>query len=117
MVTSTRADLNPRIIARQWARISSDCSSGTLMKCQVPPLPVQSFNGTVTVITSPRQFPIRHPVRPRRLLAQAADLVFLIGFEIAFEPFDPAVALEGEDVGGEAVEEEAVVADDHRAAS
>src|SRR5205085_9140529 len=30
--------------------------------------------------------------------------------------FDMAVALEGEDVGGEAVEEEAVVADDHRAA-
>ena len=48
--------------------------------------------------------------------AEAAALVFLIGFEIAFEPFDVAVAFEGENVGGQPVEEEAVVADDHRAA-
>src|SRR5215216_6579650 len=48
--------------------------------------------------------------------AHAAALVFLVGFEIALEPFDVAVAFEREDVGGEAVEEEAVVADDHRAA-
>jgi hypothetical protein len=37
-------------------------------------------------------------------------------FEIAFEPFDMAVAFEGQDVGGQAIEEEAVVADDHGAA-
>src|SRR5881398_2864858 len=55
-------------------------------------------------------------MRPRRFLAQSPNLIFLIGSEIAFEPFDPAVALEREDVGGEAVQEEAVVADDHRAA-
>src|SRR5205085_7436681 len=47
---------------------------------------------------------------------EAADLVLLVSLEIALEPFDPAVALEREDVGREAVEEEAVVADDHRAA-
>src|SRR5215208_5857811 len=64
----------------------------------------------------PRQFAVRHAVRPRRFLAQPPDLVFLVGLEIALEPFDLGVALEGEDVGGEAVEEEAVVADDHRAA-
>src|SRR4051794_10377249 len=64
----------------------------------------------------PRQLPIRHPMRPVGFRAQAPELVRLIGFEIAFEPFDVAVALEGEDVGGEAVEEEAVVADHHRAA-
>ena len=49
------------------------------------------------------------------LRAKTAPLVFLIGLEIAFEPFDMAVALEGEDVGRQAVEEEAVVADDHGA--
>jgi hypothetical protein len=35
---------------------------------------------------------------------------------VALEPDDLAVALEGEDVGGDAVEEPAIVADDHRAA-
>src|SRR5687768_4242464 len=55
-------------------------------------------------------------MRPVRLRPHAPPLVLLVGFEIAFEPFDVAVALEGEDVGGEAVEEEAVVTDDHGAA-
>jgi hypothetical protein len=55
-------------------------------------------------------------VRPVRFRAHAPALVLLIGFEIAFEPFDVAVAFEGEDVGGEAIEEEAVVADHHGAA-
>src|SRR5690242_9267713 len=48
--------------------------------------------------------------------AQATLLVVLVGLEVAFEPLDLAVALEGEDVGAEAVEEPAVVADHHRAA-
>ena len=55
-------------------------------------------------------------MRAGRFLAQAAALVFLVGLEIAFEPFDVAVAFEGEDVRRQAIEEEAVVADDHRAA-
>ena len=57
-----------------------------------------------------------HAARTGRLFAQAADLVFLVGFEVAFEPFDVGVALEGQDMGAEAVEEEAVVADDDGAA-
>ena len=36
--------------------------------------------------------------------------------EVAFEPFHVAVAFEGEHVGGDAVEKEAVVADDDGAA-
>src|SRR5688572_23838245 len=68
------------------------------------------------VYVLPRQPPIRHPVRSVRLRAHPPPLVLLVGFEIAFEPFDVAVALEGEDVGGEAVEEEAVVADHDGAA-
>src|SRR6185437_9992840 len=68
------------------------------------------------LVQLPRQLPIRHPMRPRGLFAQAPHLVLLIGFEIAFEPHDLAVPLERQDVGREAVEEEAVVADDHGAA-
>ena len=55
-------------------------------------------------------------MRASCLLAQAAALVLLVGFEVAFEPFDVAVAFEREDVRRQAVEEEAVVADDHGAA-
>src|SRR3546814_1210163 len=64
-----------------------------------------------------RQFLVRHPVRPVGLVAQAAALVFLIGFEIAFEPFDMAVALKRQDVRRQPVQEEAVVADHHRTRS
>src|SRR3954447_25889322 len=67
------------------------------------------------------------PLHPRELLeldavgdeavgAEAALLVLFVGFEVAFEPVDLAVALEGQDVRGQAVEEEAVVADHHGAA-
>ena len=44
--------------------------------------------------------------------AKAPLLVFLVIGEIALEPFDMAVVFEGEHVGGDAIEEEAVVADD-----
>src|SRR3546814_5821436 len=65
---------------------------------------------------SARQLLIRRRVRARRIVAEAADLVLFIGFEISFEPFDMAIALERQDVRREAIEEEAVVADDHGAA-
>ena len=55
-------------------------------------------------------------MRSVRLRPHAAALVLFVGLEIAFEPFDVAVAFEGEDVGRQPVEEEAVVADDDRAA-
>src|SRR5438874_105085 len=54
-------------------------------------------------------------MRARRFLAEAADLVLFVGREIALEPGDFAVPLEREDVGRQAIEEEAVVADHHRA--
>ena len=50
------------------------------------------------------------------LIAKAALLVFLVVGEVAFEPFDVAVAFEGEDMRREAVEEEAVMRDDDGAA-
>src|SRR5262245_11071096 len=52
------------------------------------------------------------PVRLDRGIAQTPFLVGLIVLEIAFEPFDVAVALEGQKVRCHAVEEKAVVADD-----
>jgi hypothetical protein len=55
-------------------------------------------------------------VRSVRLIAQTPPFILFIAFEIAFEPFDMAVALKGQYMRGEAVEEEAVMADDHRAA-
>src|SRR5205809_6041553 len=48
--------------------------------------------------------------------AQPAFLVLFVGREVALEPFDLAVALEGQDVGRQPVEEPAVVGDDHRTA-
>ena len=55
-------------------------------------------------------------MRDRRIRSQPAHLVGLVILEVALEPFDVAVALEGEDVGGDAVEEPAVVADDDASA-
>ena len=57
-----------------------------------------------------------HPRRPDGILAQPPDLVSLIILEVALEPFDMGVALEGQDMRAEAVEEEAVVGDDDGAA-
>src|ERR1700761_5131212 len=63
----------------------------------------------------PRELLELDPVRDQAVGAQAALLVVLIGLEVALEPLHVAVALEGEDVGAQAVEEPAVVADDHGA--
>src|SRR5687767_10979973 len=64
----------------------------------------------------PRELLVFDPVRDGGVDAEAAFLVFLVIGEVALEPFHVAVALEGEDVRGDAVEEPAVVADDDRAA-
>ena len=45
-------------------------------------------------------------------VAQAAAFVFFIHAKIAFEPFDVAVAFERQDVGRQAIEKEAVMADE-----
>jgi hypothetical protein len=65
--------------------------------------------------------PPREPceLRLRRIKrggAEAAQLVLLIRLEVALEPFDVAVALERENVRRQPVQEEAIMADDHRAA-
>src|SRR5690554_6030226 len=63
-----------------------------------------------------RQRLVAHAVRVDGLRPQPPDLVGLVVGEIALEPFDMAVALEGQYMGGQPVEKHAVVADDHGAA-
>src|SRR5690348_1894945 len=63
--------------------------------------------------TLPRELLVLDPMRDRGIRSEAALLVLLVIGEVALEPFHVAVALEGEDVGGDAVEEPAVVRDDH----
>ena len=46
----------------------------------------------------------------------AVEVFFGVGLEVAVEPDDFAVSFEEEEVCANAVEEEAVMADDHRAA-
>src|SRR6202034_4582281 len=65
---------------------------------------------------SPAELLVLQPVRDDAIEAQAALLVFLVVGEIAFEPLDMALAFEGQHVGGDAVEEEPIVADDDGAA-
>src|SRR5262245_8833752 len=63
----------------------------------------------------PRELLVLDPVRNGGIDAEAALLVFLVVLEVALEPLDMTVALEGEHVGRDAVEEPAVVTDDHGA--
>src|ERR1700757_3662875 len=56
------------------------------------------------------------PLRHDRVGAQASHFVFLVVLEIALEPLDVAIAFEGENMRGDAVEEPAIVADDDGAA-
>ena len=63
-----------------------------------------------------RELLVLDPVRDAGNLRQPPHLVGLVVLEVALEPFDMAVALEGEHVGRDAVEEPAVVADDDGAA-
>ena len=64
---------------------------------------------------SARQLLIGKAGRPIGSIAQATALILFISLEIALEPFDMAVALEGEDVGSDAIEKPPVVTYDHSA--
>jgi hypothetical protein len=55
--------------------------------------------GTVFVAPLPLKLLELHPVGFDGVIAKAALFVFFVGFEVAFEPFDVAVAFEGENVG------------------
>src|SRR5947209_7517969 len=77
---------------------------------------IASLALAMTTYLSPRQLLVLHAMRDRGVLAEATQLVFLVVLEVALKPLDMAVALESEHVSGDAVEEPAVVADDHGAA-
>ena len=47
---------------------------------------------------------------------QAAAFVFFVGLEVTFEPLHVAVAFERENMRGQAIQEPAIMADDHGAA-
>ena len=51
----------------------------------------------------------------RGFVAKTGNLVFFVRFKIAFKPFDMAVTFEGQNVRGQSVKEEAVMADNHSA--
>src|ERR1700683_769043 len=55
-------------------------------------------------------------MRDDGVLAEPPHLVLLVILEITLEPLDMAVAFEGQDMGGDTIEEPAVMADDDRAA-
>src|SRR5476651_92192 len=63
-----------------------------------------------------REFLIFDPVRNFGRDTEPALLVGFVILKIALEPLDMAVALEGEHVGRDAIEKEAIVADDDGAA-
>ena len=56
-----------------------------------------------------------YPLRRQCIFTEAAHFVLLVIFKVALKPFHMTVAFEGQHVGGEAVEEHTVVADDHGA--
>src|SRR3954449_5464804 len=64
---------------------------------------------------SPRQLLVLYPVRDDGVLTQPAHLVLFIILEIAFEPFDMALAFEGQNMRRDTVKEPAIMADDHGA--
>src|SRR5580765_2627142 len=75
-----------------------------------------SFGTSSTVavrITSPGQFPVLDTVGLIGGRAKASLPIGLVILVVPLEPHDLAVAFEGEHVRGDAVEEPAIVADDH----
>src|SRR6267154_577867 len=83
-------------------------SSSNLRYCVALQSAIWSFPENILA----RELLVFDPVRDGRIHAQPALLVFLVILEIAFEPFHMAVAFERQDVGRDAVEEPAIVADD-----
>src|SRR5882724_90366 len=68
------------------------------------------------VITSSCQGLVAYPVRLSGILALALLVILNILLIVAFEPDNLGVALEGEDMCCNAIEEPAIVRNDHRAA-
>src|SRR5262245_17994980 len=95
-----------RKLAKAWARDRPCGSSPDIKIC------LYVFLARARAGSAAGEVLVFDALRQDRVLAEAALLVLLVIFEIALEPLDVAVALEGQNVGGNAIEKEAVVADD-----
>ena len=102
-----------------WSRPRFICPDGR------PPKPRSEFHPatrkrrrvfSATALALATELLVLDPVRDDRIHAEPAHLVLLVVLEVALEPFDMAVALEGQNVRGDAVEEPAIMADDDGAA-
>src|ERR1700722_16665168 len=65
---------------------------------------------------SPRKLFVLDSLRDDRIGPEPAHLVLLVILEVTLEPLDVTLAFESENVGGDAVKEPAIVADDDGAA-
>src|SRR5829696_4768255 len=117
--TSSRDCTSSRVSSKS-RRLPSSASWSRPTSASAPSVRTSSYRssrGARTCIPSPpRQLLVGDPMWPVCLRTQAGPSVLLICLEIALEPDDLRVALEGQDVGRDAVQEPAVVRDDHRAA-
>src|SRR5262245_325352 len=81
----------------------------------------EGSNSRMQIVNStllrPREFLVANAVRLVGVGAQALFPLRLVGLVIALAPHRLAVALERQDVRGNAVQKPAVVADDHRTAA
>src|SRR5450756_982899 len=85
--------------ARGKSKDSGSASQSNSFTTRCPAPKTFSTNSAISDATSPRQLFVLQPMRDDGILPQPAHLVLLVILEIAFEPFDMAVALEGEHVG------------------
>ena len=63
-----------------------------------------------------RQLSVLNTLRLQRLCAQSLLLIFFVLLEVTGHQYHLAISLKGADMGGDAVQEPAVVADDKHAA-
>src|SRR5215210_2536045 len=121
---ATKSSVSPasRRCCSSWRASSSSRRRASNSSCSRPTNPrassvSASWRGASMFIRSrPRQLLVGDPVGSVCLRTQTRPSVLLICLEVALEPVDLGVALEREHVRGHAVEEPAVVRDDHRAA-
>src|SRR5438132_1137090 len=91
---STRASINLRKMPFQRRWIAGSSPAMTTWMDWLPTQLVLEVPSTLS-----RQLLVLHAMRDDRVLAEPAHLVFFVILEVAFEPFDMAVALEGQDMG------------------
>src|ERR1700704_2964484 len=109
--TSRGSSATPPRAARPATRY---CMGGAVLRNIGPtshPIEASSEGSALT-----RELLVLDPVRDGGIRAEPAHLVGFVVLEVALEPLDMALPLEGQHVGRDAVEEPAVMADDDGAA-